>query len=538
MKFKQLIGCLLLIMALSTSWSTSATASLSSTDCILLTEGSTTFLDTYADGMHALIDLLPAERALGLMVAGQANSMLPPARLSRGRRAQLHAFIEQAHATSHEVNEIEWEIMLRAAMGHLTSAGKGSGTVILLRAETELPANWPGWLQTAAANGVRLYEVDLSVPLSRETGMLEQRQPGPLAHGGLARLPELLGLVAGELTSLAFNEAGLQLAVKVPAGVQSLILQWDGQISLTTPTGHTIDLQAEPFQAQLFAGPGYTCLHLNPELLPEVVDWQGQWTISAAGSMGVGVWFNDPAWLQANVVERGGQRLICLATNMSAGNLPVVILQDLSGKALVQLNDLGINGDAVANDGVYSAWLPSFVAAGPAILHVSGDKERSLAINIPAPVMPVDLPFVETPEKIPPNKLFLIGLMVVGSGLGMLLLLGKKKEEPLWRISHQRVDGHWHCYDLVSPALTAGSGDICQIRLARTAAVQQLRIKQSKDGVLRLDVLSPEPAVCVNDKQVYLTRQLQHGDRITIGGEILITEQLKHLRVGREKRSG
>lgn len=534
MKLRKLVASLLLVIALSLILPVKVGMGAGAfSDCILLLEGSEAFMSNHADGLHALIDLLPANRALGLMVAGQPNRVQTPAPLSRTRRAELHAFIEQCYPAIEEVTPQEWEGMLSSSINLLASQGNTNSTVFLLRAGTPLPTDWQQQVQAAAEQGIVLYELDLNTPWA-PVG-IEHRLPSSVASGGLAFLLQLLGLAPAHLTSLAFNEEGMQLALTMPDEIESLILQWDRSsahaVLLTTPDGNLVDPLAENFRSQLFEGPTYTCLHLTPDLLPEASDWPGEWVISASGPIGVTAWLGDPVWLEAYVRETAtGQRLVCLATNIKPEPTPIkVILEDLRRKPLVQLNDLGINGDAVANDGVYSALLPPFVTAGPATIRLSGIRERSLIVNIPEAT--VVTTSVEEPEEQFNDKLLFAGLILAASGVG--IIAGTKKKRPVWRISHQSVDGHWHCHDLESSAIAAGSAAGCQIRLARATAGEQLRIKLTKEGQLRLDVLAPEPPVCVNDRQVYLSSLLEHGDRITIGGERLFVEEIKHLRVGK-----
>lgn len=535
MKRKHLVVCLLATVLLNTLWAQRVTVGVgASSDCILVLEGTDAFLSRHGEGLHALIDLLPADRALGLMVTGQSNKVQEPALLSRLRRAELHAYIEQCYPAASVVAPEEWETPLAAAISLLASRGGANSTVVLLRAGTPLPDNWQEQVQWAAEQGVRLYELDLDVPWS-STG-IEPRLPRALASGGLASLLELLGLAPAPLTSLAFNDIGMQLALTVPVEVESLILQWDRSsahsVLLTTPTGELVDPTLDDFQSRLFEGPSYTCLHLAPELLPTVSTWSGQWVISASGPIGVTVWYDDPAWLQAWVRETpSGQRLVCLATNLGAESKPTkVTLEDVRGKTLLQLNDLGINGDALANDGVYSAHLPSFVLAGPAVIRLTGKSERLLLVDIP-PAASVVVPLPDEKAEKAFDKLLLVGLVLTVSGA--VMIPGPRRKLPVWRVSHQSVDGHWHCYDLKEPMLTAGSAVGCQIRLARAAAGEQLRIKVTRDDQLRLDVLASQPPVCVNDRQVYLCKVLEHGDQITIGGDRLFIEKIKYLRVGK-----
>ncbi len=507
-------------------------------NCIILVEGSAAFLNSYAEGLHALLDVLPADLQLGLLVTGQPTNWQLPLGLGRTRRAELHAFLERTYPAADILRANDWEAMLSSSISLLASSAGAKNTIIVLRASASLPETWPELTQAAAEWGILLYDVDLSAPQIRETAVQEYRRPGQLANGGLARLPELLGLATAELTSLAYGDAGMQLGVLVPAGVQSLILQWDRaamhEVSLVTPTGESIDPLAEAFQAQLFAGPSYTCLHLTPAVLSTLADWQGQWQIIASGPIGIGVWYADPAWLQPSVRETKGQRIISLATNLGE-MLPrerrqvTVTLLDWRGKSLVQLNDLAINGDGVADDGIYSAVLPSFVGAGPAKIQISGESERTVIAMLPAAspatagAVPVEVGLT--------SKLLIIGLGLTVSGFGMVR--GKRSKPPIWRISHQSIDGYWHSYDLNTNLLVAGSGTNCQIRLARLTAGEQLRLRLAPDGVLKLDVLAPKPVTCVNGVQVYVGAQLEHGDRIRVADETLVVERFANLRAGK-----
>lgn len=536
MRLKILVSTLLLLAVMLPL--TMPTGASGSSNCIILVEGSAAFLSTYADGLHALLDLLPADLQLGLLVTGEATNLQLPTALSRTWRAELHAFLERAYPATDALPESDWEAMLRSSISLLASRASAKNTIIVLRADASLPETWPELTQTAAEWGILLYDVDLSAPQVRETVIREHRRPGQLANGGLARLPELLGLATAELTSLAYGDTGMQLGVMVPAGVQSLILQWDRvamhQVLLTTPTGELVDPLVEAFQTQLFAGPSYSCLHLTPTVLPTLTDWQGQWKITASGSIGIGVWYTDPAWLQASVRETKGQRVLSLATRLGE-MLPhqrlqvTVTLLDWRGKPLVQLNDLGINGDGVAGDGIYGAVLPSFVSAGPAKIQVSGGSERSLTVILPA-ASPAIATAV-TAEAGLTSKLLIVGLGLTVSGFGMIH--GKRSRPAVWRISHQGIDGYWHHYDLNTNLVLAGSGVSSQIRLARSTAVQQLRLRLAKDDALKLDILAREPITCVNDVQIYVGKQLEHGDRIRIAGETLLVERLANLRAGK-----
>lgn len=536
MRLKILVSTLLLVAVMLPL--TMATGASGSSNCILLVEGSASFLSTYADGLHALLDLLPADLQLGLLATGESTNLQLPTALSRTRRAELHAFLERIYPAADALPEGDWEAMLRSSISLLASRASAKNTIIVLRADASLPQTWPELTQTAAEWGILLYDVDLSAPQVRETVTWEHRRPGQLANGGLARLPDLLGLATAEFASLAYGDTGMQLGVMVPAGVQSLILQWDRvtthEVLLTTPIGDVVNPFDEAFQTQLFTGPSYSCLHLTPAVLPTLTDWQGQWKITASGSIGIGVWYTDPAWLQASVRETKGQRVISLATRLGE-MLPherrqvKVTLLDWRGKSLVQLNDLGINGDGVAGDGIYGAVLPSFVGAGPAKIQVSGESERSLTVILPAASpAPATAGAAEAGLT---NKLLVIGLGLTVSGFG--IIHGKRSKPAVWRISHQSIDGYWHYYDLNTNLVLAGSGVGSQIRLARSTAVQQLRLRLAKDDVLKLDILAQEPITCVNDVQIYVGKQLEHGDRIRIAGEVLLVERLANLRSGK-----
>lgn len=537
MRLKTLVGTMLLVAVISSLLPHGRALGVSvSSNCIIIAEGSIAFLSAYADGLHALLDLLPADLQLGLSMTGQPTSLQLPTVLSRTRRAELHAFLEQTYPATNASPESDWETMLSSSISLLASRGRAKNTIIVLRAEASLPGNWQELAQMAADWGILLFDVDLSAPQVRESTALELRRPGQLAHAAWARLPELLGLATAELANLAYSDSGMQLGVLVPAGVQSLILQWDRtavhQVLLTTPTGELVDPLDATFQAQLFEGPNYTCLHLTPAVLPTLHDWQGQWRINASGSIGLGVWFGDPAWLQASVRESKGQRIISVATSLwetlSRQEEVTVTLLDWRGKPLVQLNDLGINGDGMAGDEIYSAVVPSYAVAGPAKIRVSGTSEHQLGVLLPAASSEIE-PVVTT-DMSTSNKLLLVGLGLTVSGLGMAK--GKRKSPPIWRISHQTIDGYWHKYDLTN-RLVAGSGASCQIRLARQAATEQIRLRLTRAAELKLDVLSLGQATLVNDEPVLLGKQLEHGDRIAIGGEVLLVERLVNLRSGK-----
>ena len=537
MRGKQLSCVMLLVLMASFLLPCLANGASAVENCIILVDGSEAFLKSYADGLHAVIDILPAELEVGIMLAGQAAHMREPIRLSRARRAELHAFLERAHPID-EVADSAWDTMIRFAIDLLAGRGGGQGSVVVLHSDSTLPDAWQELMQLAAEWGVLLYEVDLSVPHVREGAVQEHRPPDQLAQWGLVRLLELVGLAAGELTAQAYSDSGMQLAFSVPAGVKSLTFQWDRslapQVLLTTPTGDLVDPQSDFFQTQLLAGPDYTSFHLTQSVLPQLSDWQGQWIISASNSIGLGVWFSDPAWLQPNIRETKGQRIISLVTNIDGmdpypGN-QMVVLQDWRGKPLIELNDLGINGDGVAGDGIYAAVLPSFVSAGPAILHVQGSSsERLQTVIIPA-ATPADSALMDSPD-IPIHKFLIAGLGLVVSGFGMVQ--NKKNNPAIWRISHQGNDGYWHSYDLKTDMLLIGSGEHCQIRLARSGAFEQVRLRQVKDAELRLDVLAIKPSLAVNDVQVYIGKHLEHGDRITVAGETLLVEKLARLRSGK-----
>ena len=116
------------------------------------------------------------------------------------------------------------------------------------------------------------------------------------------------------------------------------------------------------------------------------------------------------------------------------------------------------------------------------------------------------------------GKLLLLGLGMTISGWGMVR--GGKKTSVTWRISHRAADGHWHSYDMTTRQMLAGSGDGCQIRLARQAAT-------------KLDVLAEGQAIFVNDVQVFIGAHLEHGDCIQLIDERLLVERLAYLRSGK-----
>lgn len=531
---------LLLIMTSSVLFQATAIAGARApSSCILLVEASSSFLGEYADSLHALIDLLPTDLELGLGLLGQSAGLQPPQTLTRLRRAELHASIEHARSATELPPMNNFAADISAAISLLASKGQHKNTLIVLRSGAPLPDSWQDLSKAAIEWGILLLDIDLTAPQVRQTSVQELQRPD---EGALASLPELLGLAAADPQDLAYDTAGLKFGVTLPPGVRSLIVQWDRskiqQVFVTTPSGERVDLLAAELQEQFFLGPSYVCVHLDAKVLPSLLDWEGQWQISAIGSSGLGVWFKDPAWLQATVHQSQGQRVISATTQLwqsgQEGEVPVTIkLFDWRGTHLVELNDLGLNGDNIAGDDIYSAILPDFIGAGPAKLQISGAADRQLLVMLPAPSQ-LAPPLQVADSKPAKAKHYFIALGLILSTSICGLIVTRKKTPVVWRISHRAADGYWHGYDMTSKAVLLGSSDSCQIRLARKIAGQQWRVRLTRQNELMLDILSTSKITTVNDSPVYIGKHLQHGDRIQIEGDTVLVERLQYLRAGRQ----
>jgi len=490
----------------------------------LLIDGSPTWFNSHIDDLHTLIDLMPTDLGLGLVVAGHASDWQEPQRLTRTRRAELHAYLEQA-CISGVSQSANWDRLIADSVDLLAKGMAVQRTIVILRETDPMLPSTSDWEERAADRGIVLLDIDCTRATFDSAGKLDDVWtflPGQL---GLRRVP---------VVSHRYDDGGMQLSVQVPAGAQALTLQWErsagSQVLLHTPSGVQIDPLAFELMNYLYEGFNYTCLHLTPEALPDLDEWAGEWQISIPSSLGITVWINDPLWLNVDVQEVQGQRLL-RAVASSVTDLPVVenlsiALLDRQGKPVLWLNDCGLNGDHLPADGIYSAYLPNFIGAGPFALEVKGQGHQQI-VYIPASNH-------ELTKHAPLDKSKLSSASLVIGLLGLAWAAAPMPtKSPTWRVSHHTADGKTHIYKISDETFLVGSDKKCAIILPRPAAALQFRLKLTPEDHLRLDVMSSTSLVLVNGERVFVSRQLEHGDLIQVADESLLVERFANLRCGK-----
>lgn len=497
-----------------------AQADLSAKSCCLVISGNPGFLRAHADKLHVLLDLLPEELHLSLLVAGDDTAVQMPRPLTRDWRAQLHVYLEQVQ--SGELND--WTHTLGAVMERMGAHLSDQRFVIVLREQKEWQEQW-GLIEQQATEK-RCLVLDLQLELE-----------------GLSITTDYLGSVGHDLLSfLGVSTTPLTLQTAMPEKnctftvgqeTDSVIMCWNEQdhkqIELRTSMGMKVDLGAEDWQQRLFRGNGYVCLHIKRDYFPLLADWEGEWSVYLPGLADIGIWVVKNSGWQVTTQETSGGRLLVVALPASMQVLaaeeqtrPVVLLQTNAGRVSFLLNDLGINGDRQAADGIYSLLLPSFVASGPAWLEVNNIDSARLAINLPSPSNKYGDQYDSTCRPM------LAGLSCLIGTIGLFCC--RKPVQAVWRISYDSEDGS--CSSVIGQQVVLARVENGYRVQKAEATCAFLRLKPVGEK-LRLDILSAREAVTVNGERVFLAKQLHHNDQIQLAGMNLRVEKLDRLRAGR-----
>lgn len=306
-------------------------------------------------------------------------------------------------------------------------------------------------------------------------------------------------------------------------------------IRLVSPSG--AQLTSEAGITHSLTTPTYTCLHVNRQdgAEPEQ-SWSGDWQLTTPEQAAVSLWLADPVQLLGTVTAESGSRLITAAVwrggeRMTESVLGAdrVLLRDQSHRELLMLNDIGLNGDQAAGDGVFSGCLPNWLhpLAGTAILEVQGYVYRSAELVLPRAQA------ISSSSHV--GRLPLLALAAAFSGLAGLVAVSRQPEPACWQLSHRSPSGYQRRTRCGRRPVYAGSDPTCLLRLAASTGWRHLRVSAIDGGRLSLEIVSAEPATLVNGERVFLRQQLKHGDLIEVAGDQLLVEHLSKLRSGRRQ---
>lgn len=535
MRYKILLA-VLLVTVLCYGGAARASGKDGETTCLILLEDSVALEEAYIENLHALLDLLPGEMQVGLQIVAKDADLQIPLPLTWEHRAQLHGYLELVKSAPTDPMSDDWERMLKSGISFLASRRAARSTIVALHCSQPLPATWQDLQQTALDWGVQLLEFDLARAFDQQA--FAQDAAAMAKRDMAAELLSYLGLTEVKVVQSAFEGGGMQALASIPAGIGSLILQWQRapmqEVEVVAPGGCLLDLDADNLKEQIFEGAGYIALHLSPQALPQIVQWEGDWQINMSGPALLNIWFENPINVQATVYELGHYRLISIPAQdwLTAGKgEPSYVLTDWRDRRILELNDLGVNGDLAAGDNIYSSFVPPYIGAGPAKLIIEG-AHTPIDVILPPPPRSVSVPAGKVQIR---DQLIFIGLGMAISGWG--LACGSKKPAPRWRIS-QAGDGDFYRHYFHGKEMLAGTAKICQLQLAPPAAAQQFGLRLKEGDGLRLDVLSVAAKVFLNDERVFISHPLQHRDEIRVGCDTILIEEIAFLRVGRYAGKG
>jgi hypothetical protein len=467
--------------------------------------------------LHALIDILPPGMPFGLASAGGGHDLLAPAALDTQRRLHLHCYLDGMLPTAATAGEL-----LRLAEQAVTRLDGDERLLLIWSASPLADRLATDLAQVAQTAGVRLL-------LASDPAGVAPLQGSAFRHNLLERILREIGLASATVD----DGQGVFQVSDATESLALLALQDSlAGVQLRGPDGTIYQPDADDFPGEVYLGANYACLHLQPADLPPGA-WSGEWRVQAGVQADLCVWLADQLRLQAEVFSGPGQRLVTASVwrgtrRVSAEELgyPEVLLLDGGGQPLVWLNDLGLNGDAVAADSVYTASLPPFLhpLAGQLTVQLQGSVVRQADVLIDA-FQPLP-----RPARLVQRTAIITSLLLGGLGLSCVAAL--PAPEVVWRVRHLSATGYQREFPLQRP-LNAGSQRRCPIRLSAASAPVHLCLRPTAAGGVELRVLAPDLAVLVNGQQAFLCSTLQHGDVIQIAGEQLIIEDLRQLRVGR-----
>jgi hypothetical protein len=488
-----------------------------------------------------LIDLLPTGYRLGLGFCGE-ESLLSPLPLSLARRAELHNALQRARVAG-QCTEREMQQLTLAALRQYGSGSLDGNLLLLVAGQGASSGDWSEQLAAAALRRVQtLVITEQPEPTLHPLAKDESGRQFTMGNSLLALLMQQLGLGTGVLSQVVIAQDAAELTFHLDQEVEGFVLMAEralpSAINLTSPEGGLVDLQQQAALGSCLITPSYTCLHFDQESLATELGWSGEWRMTVPSQASIALWLVDPVRVDGQVqvergarmvtasVWRGGERLD--KTELGDGK---VLLRDRSKLPLATLNDLGLNGDQQAGDGIFSTILPDYLhpLAGQVTLEVQGYIYRSLQVQLPA-AQP--LRSVESENR---EAAFYIALAMLVGTVGLIGL--SRGAPPKWRFKHRSAAGYLHSLHKRQPSVYAGSGRGCALHLSAAAAKRHLRFRDDRDSGLSLEVLHPQPVTLVNGDQVFLRRQLQHGDVVQVGDDQILVEELAALRVGRRARS-
>ena len=505
--------------------------------CIILLQDDPGLLTRQADKLHMLIDLLPDDYRLGIGLCGQED-LLTPEPLTLARRAELHAALQTvgglAQVTERDLQQLTSRAIALLPAGNLSS----DNLLILVLPSAETPADWND--QLAAMTAIKAQAVVLTEQLSGVLHPLAKQVSGQqltLDSNSLSLLVQKMGLGSGVLSRAVIAQDATELSFHLDEEVRSFVLMAahvsPTAINLISPSGQKVVVDQSSSQLRCLITPSYTCLHVDQAQAAGTLGWSGDWQLTLPAQGEVSLWLVDPVRISGEVradragrvvtaaVWRAGQRL----GNADLGEAQVV-LRDASYQALLYLNDVGLNGDDQAGDGIFSAVLPDFLhpLAGQTTLEVCGYVYRSTKLAIPEATP-------STPTHGNNSESLLLAAAAILIGAAGLTVLARPTPGS-WRLQHRSAAGYLRLSHCGPRALYAGSGKGCSVRLSAAAGKRHLCLKTDQNSRLSLEILQSEPVTMVNGEQVFLRRELRHGDVVHVGGDQVLVEQISALRFG------
>lgn len=485
---------------------------------------------------HAFIDILPHSARLDVAVLPLDNDgALQLMSLDRDARAGLHVKL-QNQAMPVVVTERMLIASFQQAVDTLARA-PGERLLILASDNVSNSEGWNAAIADAVASRVRVvlltgdvHDSDFQHPLVRQTMGRQIGVTGTLLSG----VVQATGLLAVDLRTLSeqgAREAIFTLDANVALFTVFLGQSTDGMpIEVVTPAGQAVHLDATA-PGSIYAGADYTCWHLAKE---DAIGygWDGTWSIKTGVPGQLAVWLLDSIELKAEAALVDGKRLLTTSVWRSGSRLSASELSgerfqliSLNGEPLLLLNDIGIGGDLVPGDGVFSVVLPDYLlpTAGSAVVRVDGRIQRSSSVRIvPLPSSP--------PATAYEARVIAGGLLALVGLTGAVLCVRKRPADQVLR--HTSAAGYHRVVPLVLQPVTAGTNHRCHLRMGVSSAPMQLRFRPNRKGVI-LDVLAVEPETYINGERVYLSRALRHGDEITVCDDRFVFQDRRQLRIGR-----
>lgn len=535
MKLRALLLCCWLTCCLTVP--VSLCAAQSPETCIILMQVESGLLSRQTDKLHQLIDILPDDCLLGIGFCGSPE-LMAPLPLTLSRRADLHASLQTA-ASLPQATERDWAQLIGAAIAQFPVGRVAArNRLILVQSNGETTTDWT--LQAAAMAERQVQAVLLTEQTGGSTHPLVKQSGGQqrvLDGNSLSVLAQQLGLASGELLQASASVGSVLRSFHLDEAVQGIVLMIEraepAGIRLLSPAGES--LTAEAGITHFLATPTYICLHVNRQGREEFA-WSGDWQLTMPEQAVASLWLVDPVQLAGTATGVGGSRLITASVwrngeHMTGAALGTnqLVLRDQMHQRLLALNDIGLNGDQTADDGVFSGLLPDWLhpLAGKVVLEVQGYVYRSAELNLPA-ADPLALPLARSIGPLVP------AIAAALSGVAGLVTLCWPRAAS-WQLLHRSANGYRRRVRCNASQLYAGSDQTCGLRLAASTGRRHLRLVGGDGQRLTMEVLSAEPATFVNGQRVFLRQELAHGDLIEVGGDQLLVENLSKLRIGRRQ---